>query len=93
LPEYATLKAMGYSNSYLIGVLIQESLILAILGFLPGFVLSTGLYYLTQSATLLPIKMTLTRAILVLLLTIIMCSASGGIAMRKLQAADPADIF
>jgi DevC protein len=93
LPEYATLKAIGYSNSYLIGVLIQESLILAILGFLPGLALSTGLYYLTQSATLLPIKMTLNRAILVLLLTIIMCNASGGIAMRKLQAADPADIF
>jgi len=48
---------------------------------------------LTQSATLVPIKMTLTRAILVLLLTIIMCSASGVIAMRKLQTADPADIF
>ena len=93
LPEYATLKAMGYSNSYLIGVLIQESLILASLGFLPGFALSTGLYYLTQSATLLPIKMTLNRAVLVLLLTIIMCSASGRIAMRKLQEADPADIF
>lgn len=93
LPEYATLKAMGYSDSYLIGVLIQESLILAILGFLPGFALSTGLYYLAQSTTLLPIMMTLDRAVLVLLLTIIMCSASGGIAMRKLQAADPADIF
>lgn len=93
LPEYATLKAMGYGDLYLIGVLIQESLILAILGFLPGFALSTGLYYLAQTTTLLPIKMTLDRAVLVLLLTIIMCSASGGIAMRKLQAADPADIF
>ena len=93
LPEYATLKAMGYSNSYLIVVLIQESLILASLGFLPGLALSTGLYYLTQSATLLPIKMTLARAGFVLLLTIIMCSASGGIATGKLQAAAPADIF
>jgi putative ABC transport system permease protein len=93
LPEYATLKAMGYSDRYLIGLLIQESLILAILGFLPGFLLSSGLYYLAASATYLPIYMTFHRAAIVLALTIIMCVASGGIAMRKLQAADPADIF
>lgn len=93
LPEYATLKAMGYSDSYLIGVLIQESLILAILGFVPGLTLSIGLYYITQSATFLPVVMTLSRALFVLCLTIVMCIASGGIAMRKLRAADPADIF
>jgi len=93
LPEYATLKAMGYADSYLIGVLIQEAFILAILGFLPGCVLATGLYYLANSATMLPIVMTLDRATLVLVLNLVMCVGSGLIAMRKLQAADPADIF
>jgi putative ABC transport system permease protein len=33
------------------------------------------------------------RALAVLLLTIIICIRSGAIATRKLQAADPADIF
>ncbi|MBE9181910.1 FtsX-like permease family protein [Oculatella sp. LEGE 06141] len=93
LPEYATLKAMGYSELYLIGVIIQESLILAALGFLPGFLLSSGLYTLFQSATLLPLAMKLNRAITVLVLTIIMCVGAGAIALRKLQQADPADIF
>ena len=93
LPEYATLKAMGYTDGYLIKVLIQESLILAILGFLPGFFLSFGLYHITQSATNLPIGMKTERAITVLSLTVTMCSASAMIAMRKLQEADPADIF
>jgi putative ABC transport system permease protein len=93
LPEYATLKAMGYSDGYLVGILIQESLILAVLGFIPGFVLSCGLYLIAAQATLLPIEMTAPRAILVLCLTIVMCTVSGGAAMRKLQAADPADIF
>lgn len=93
LPEYATLKAMGYSDSYLVGVLVQEALILAVLGFLPGLVLSSGLYFIAKSATLLPIGMTLSRAVLVLVLTIFMCTASGGVALRKLQAADPADVF
>ena len=93
LPEYATLKAMGYSDNYLVSVLVQEALILAVLGFFPGFMLSTGLYLVTKSATLLPIGMTLSRALLVLVLTIIMCTASGGVALRKLQSADPADVF
>lgn len=93
LPEYATLKAMGYSDSYLVGVLVQEALILAVLGFLPGLVLSSGLYFIAKSATLLPIGMTLSRAVLVLVVTIFMCTASGGVTLRKLQAADPADVF
>jgi putative ABC transport system permease protein len=93
LPEYATLKAMGYGDSYLIGVLMQEALILAILGFIPGFIASLGLYSLASSATLLPIVMTQERAITVLSLTIIMCGGSGLVAMRKLQTADPSDIF
>ncbi len=93
LPEYATLKAMGYSDRYLIGVLMQEALLLAVLGFIPGFAVSFALYNLTKSATLLPMVMTGARMTNVLVLTIIMCSASGVIALRKLQTADPADIF
>jgi putative ABC transport system permease protein len=93
LPEYATLKAMGYGDAYLMSILIQESLIMAILGFIPGFVVALGLYSIATSVTFIPIMMSVDRAILVLVLTIVMCVASGGIAMRKLQEADPADIF
>ena len=93
LPEYATLKAIGYSDRYLLGVLTQEALLLAILGYIPGFILSFGLYQVAYAATLLPIAMTLERAGSVLVLTIIMCSVSGAIAMRKLRSADPADVF
>jgi putative ABC transport system permease protein len=93
LPEYATLKAMGYRNSYLLTVVFQEALLLAILGYFPGNLISIGLYSLTQSATNLPLHMTIDRAIQVLILTIVMCLTSGAIVMRKLQAADPADIF
>jgi putative ABC transport system permease protein len=93
LAEYATLKAIGYTNFYLIGVVFQEALLLAILGFIPGFAISTFLYEQTRSATLLPIAMETTRTMLILILTVAMCFVSGAIAIRKLQAADPADIF
>ncbi|NET02970.1 MAG: FtsX-like permease family protein [Sphaerospermopsis sp. SIO1G1] len=93
LPEYATLKAMGYTDNYLLIVLIQEALVLAILGYLPAFFLSFGLYELTFAATMLPISMKVDRAVTVFILTVIMCSISGAIALRKLRSADPADIF
>ncbi len=93
LPEYATLKAMGYSDRYFLIVLLQEALLLAVLGYIPGFILSYGLYQLAFAATLLPIAMTGERAVSVLILTIVMCSVSGAVAMRKLRSADPADVF
>ena len=93
LPEYATLKAMGYKDIYFLGVVFQEAMILAILGYLPGFGVSVVLYNLGRSATSLPMYMTLTKVITVFVMTVIMCSVSGAIAVRKLQAADPADIF
>jgi putative ABC transport system permease protein len=93
LPEYATLKAMGYSDRYLLGVLLQEALLLAVLGYLPSVILSLGLYQLAFTATMLPIAMNIERAITVLVMTVVMCSVSGALSMRKLRSADPADIF
>ena len=93
LPEYATLKAIGYHDSYFLFVIFQEAIILAILAYLPGISVTMLLYYLAANATNLPIRMTVNRVIWVLILTIIMCCVSGLIAMRRLNSADPADIF
>ncbi len=93
LPEYATLKAMGYADTYLLGVVFQEAILLAIVGFIPSLGLSIFLYGNTAKATGLPILMTATRAVTVLLLTVAMCSISGAIAVGRLRSADPADIF
>jgi putative ABC transport system permease protein len=93
LREYATFKAMGYYQIYFLGVILEEALILAFLGFFPGVLFSNGLYLIAAKATALPISMKLDRAVLVLFLTILMCLTSGAIATRKLQSADPADMF
>jgi len=93
LAEYATLKAIGYTHNYLLFVILQEALILAFLGYIPGFAVTMFLYDRARIATLLPVFMSSERAIMVLILTLIMCFASGTIAVRKLQSADPADIF
>lgn len=93
MAEYATLKAMGFRDWYLLSVVFQEALILAILGFLPGYAISYGLYGLTRNATNLPLFMTLSRAVTVFVLTVLMCLISGAIASRRLRSADPADVF
>jgi putative ABC transport system permease protein len=93
MAEYATFKAMGYKNSYLLGVVFEEALILSLIGFIPSLAIAAGLYQLTAAATALPIVLPASRAVTVLIMTIIMCSISGAIATRKLQSADPADIF
>lgn len=93
LAEYATLKAMGYSNRFVSGVVIQQAVILALLGYLPGLAISVWLYKNAAEATQLPIVMTPERGVTVLVLTILMCTISGLIALRKVRSLDPADVF
>ncbi len=93
MAEYATFKAMGYRNFYLLGVVFEEAIILAFIGFVPSIAIALGLYRLTAMGTALSLVMPLSRVIVVLILTIIMCTVSGAIATRQLQSADPADIF
>jgi putative ABC transport system permease protein len=93
LSEYATLKAIGYTQNYLLTVILQEAFLLAVVGYLPGFGSALILYSVARDATLLPIFMSYNRAIMVIMLTILMCFISGMIAIRKLNSADPADIF
>ncbi|PCJ69808.1 MAG: ABC transporter permease [Rhodobiaceae bacterium] len=93
LAEYATLKAVGYKQSFFLSIVFEEALILAIFGFIPGVLISLGLYEFVASATGLPVSMTEWRPVAVLLGTILMCIASGAIATRRLAGANPADLF
>jgi putative ABC transport system permease protein len=93
LPQYATLKAMGFSDRYLLYVVLNQSVILAMLGYFPGFVLALGLYRIATNAIQMQFSMTAERAISVFLLTVIMCGMSAMIAIRKVRTADPADVF
>lgn len=93
LREYATFKAMGYGQPFFLGIVFEEAIILAVFGFIPGFLVSLGLYAGLVSFTGLPVVMDANRAILVFLGTLVACSISGAIATRRLANADPADLF
>jgi putative ABC transport system permease protein len=87
------LKAIGYKDSFLFGIIIQESVILSVFGYIPGFFIALLIYIIARDATFLPLRMTLERGVVVYLLTVGMCVLSGALALRRLRRADPAEIF
>ncbi len=93
LKEYATLKAMGYSNGFLFRVVLSEAIILAGMGFVPGLLASILIYENAGEATRLPLEMTPRLALSVFGMTAGMCTAAGFLALRKIRSADPAEIF
>ena len=93
LPEYATLMAMGYRMSHLLGVVMREGFYLAALGYVPAYLAGQGLYWFVRNATKLPVGMDPARAITVLVMILVMCMLSSLLAMRRLIDADPAEIF
>ncbi|MBL8811604.1 MAG: FtsX-like permease family protein [Planctomycetaceae bacterium] len=93
LPQYATLKAMGFSDQYLLRVVFSQALMLSVLGYLPGFVLALWLYRVATNAIQMQFSMTAERALFVFALTIVMCVLSAVMAIGKVRSADPAEVF
>jgi putative ABC transport system permease protein len=93
LPQYATLKAIGFTQGFLTKLVIKEALLLGLLGFVPAFLLSYALFFYSCQITKLPVSMNETRCLVVLVVDLVMCIASAVIATRKLNDADPAEIF
>jgi putative ABC transport system permease protein len=93
LSEYATLKAIGYDDRAVATIVVQQGFAISLASYAPALLLSMWIYRVTRSATLLPMGMTVGRVGGVLFLTLAMSAASGWLALRKLRAANPADLF
>ena len=91
--EFATVKAIGYRNRFLVGQVFAQSIYLAVFGFVPGCVVSAGLFHVLSSETGLIMEMVASRAAYVFLATLVMCLVSGGLAVRKILKLDPAELF
>jgi putative ABC transport system permease protein len=93
LNEYATLRALGYPNRFVSGIVVQQAVILGVLGYIPGVLAVTWLYQKAAAATNLPLYVTTDRAVTVFIMTLIMCAISAVLALRKVRRLDPADVF
>jgi putative ABC transport system permease protein len=93
LAEFATLKAMGYSDLYIQCVVIIQALVLSLLGLIPAIVIgSLGLAALSMMSGL-PAGLGLGDIASVGLLSLGMCGVAGVLALRKVRLMDPAELF
>jgi len=93
IAEYATLKAMGYTNGFLSMIVIQQAMFLAVLAFPGSLIAAKVLYMVTQSATDLPMPLQWGQVGLVAVLSLVMCVASALFASRSVRSLDPAELF
>jgi putative ABC transport system permease protein len=92
LPAYATLKAIGFGDLWMLLVIVEQATLLAVLGFVPGIAVAARLYRTAGDATRLPMELSLPTSIVVLMLTVAMCATAGACAARRVRFADPAEL-
>jgi putative ABC transport system permease protein len=93
LPQYATLKGMGYGTGYLVRIVFEQAALSAIIAFVPAWLLCLLVYYAIGALALLPLHMTLPLTLLSLALTLGMCLLAAALAIRRVITADPAEVF
>ncbi|MBV8494608.1 MAG: hypothetical protein JO162_14160 [Alphaproteobacteria bacterium] len=93
LPQYATLKGMGYNTGYLIRVVFEQAALSAVIAFVPAWLLCLLVYYVIGILALLPLHMTLSLTLLSLALTVGMCLLAAALAIRRVLRVDPAEVF
>lgn len=93
LPQYATIKAIGYDDAYLVRLVVEEAVYLGLGGFVPGLLAAALIYAALQAYTSVPMHLTFFRMAAVFVLTLAMCVVSALIAVRKAIEADPAEVF
>jgi len=93
LPQYATLKAIGYRTGYLLRVVFEQAAFNAFAGWIPALLVSILLFRIIGSVALLPLHMTVRIITVSLGLTLGMCLISAAIAIRRVVKADPAEVF
>jgi putative ABC transport system permease protein len=93
LPQFATLKAIGYTNFFLNGIVLSESVAVMAIAFVPAFAAALGLYAVIREQTLLPLAMSLEELGGVFAITMAMSVTSALLSLGRLRRADPAEVF
>lgn len=93
LPEFATLKAIGYTDAALAGIVIALSLLIVVVAFVPALGAALALYSVIRNETLLPVALSAGRLAAVFAITLVMAAVSAFLSLGVLRRADPADVF
>jgi putative ABC transport system permease protein len=93
LPEYGTLKAIGYGDGYLIRVIQTQAGIYAAACFPPAVALAAVAYRATEALASIPMGMTAQNVLTALVVIAVSSQLAGVFSLRKLRLANPADLF
>jgi putative ABC transport system permease protein len=93
LPEYATLKAMGYGDGFLVRVIQTQAGLYAAACFVPAVLLSLVTYRCTDRLAQIPMVLTVPNVVTTLLVTLFASQVAGALSLRRLRWADPAELF
>jgi putative ABC transport system permease protein len=93
LPQYATLKGMGYGSLYLVRVVFEQAAFAAVAAYVPAWLLCLLVYRIIGELALMPLHMTLQVTAISFALTLGMCLVSAALAIRRVIAVDPAEVF
>ena len=93
LKEYATLKAMGSTPLSLNMLVWKQAVLYSVLGYIPASILATVIYLIIDGTTTLPTEMTVGKLLTVFIIVTLMCIVAGTAAARKVNKADPAELF
>jgi len=92
LKEYGTLKAMGASNFYLYRVIIAQSTMSGVIGYVLGIIVSLLISRVSMEGTLaIIVNWQLVAALFVT--TILMCVGASIVSINKVTKIDPAMVF
>lgn len=92
MKEFGTVKAIGGRNRDIYGIIAEQAMIAACVGFLIGAGVSLALIPILARIDM-PLVMTPELAALVFLGTVAMCLAASAVSFRPIAALDPADVF
>ncbi len=93
LREFGTLKAMGASDWDIYSVILEQSLWMALLGYVPGLLLCWGVGTWTAATQGIVVLITPVSAVGVLGITVVMCVGSAVFAIQKVTRVDPGIVF
>jgi putative ABC transport system permease protein len=93
LPQFATLKAIGYNDSALAATVAAMSLLIVAAAFVPALAAAAWVYQVIRQKTLLPVTMTPGHAAAVLTAALAMAAIAALLTLGGLRRADPADVF
>ena len=93
LSQYATLKAIGFDDGYLVLSVLKQAGLYALTAMVPAWLVAEILFRVIGNLTLLPLQLTAGLLFFSAGLTLMMCLLSGFAAMRRVLDADPAEVF